>query len=154
MRVPTSAKILGGLGLLPFIWGAISTVFSYELEPISRVLLKTGFVSFWGPMLVLNYGLIILSFMGGALWGFAAKSEQDQSYRFYIYSVVPALWALFFVVPSPWINTLDALLIGFIGLFYIDVTFFKNALTPKWWLRLRLPLTIVVALCILITRFN
>ena len=44
--------------------------------------------------LLLSYGLIILSFMAGTHWGFAAKSSGVLSTKAYLSSVIPTFLIL------------------------------------------------------------
>jgi hypothetical protein len=41
------------------------------------------------------YGLVILSFMAGVIWGFATRATGTQAGLFYALSVVPPIWAFF-----------------------------------------------------------
>ena len=84
--IPRSALLLGLAGLLPFIWGAITTLFP------QFGLAASGYIGsrFIGPYVQLYYGAVILSFMSGVLWGFATKVEGKQATGGYILSVLPA----------------------------------------------------------------
>ena len=93
--------------------------------------------------IMLRYGIIILAFMSGVLWGFAANASGKMATVAYGLSVLPALWAFFTAVgPTP--QALGALIPGFYGLLALDYYFWRAGLAPPWWLRLRLPLTAVV----------
>ncbi len=93
--------------------------------------------------IMLRYGIIILAFMSGVLWGFATNASGKMATVAYGLSVVPALWAFFTAVgPTP--QALGALIPGFYGLLALDYYFWRAGLAPPWWLRLRLPLTAVV----------
>ena len=93
--------------------------------------------------IMLRYGIIILAFMSGVLWGFATNASGKMAAVAYGLSVVPALWAFFTAVgPTP--QALGALIPGFYGLLALDYYFWRAGLAPPWWLRLRLPLTAVV----------
>ena len=50
---------------------------------------------FVGPYVMLFYGAVILSFMSGALWGFATRLKGAQAATGYGLAVLPALWAFF-----------------------------------------------------------
>jgi hypothetical protein len=45
-------------------------------------------------------------------------------------------------------NSTIFLAAGFVGLFFLDSSFLAWGLAPRWWLRLRLPLTLVVVACL------
>ena len=93
--------------------------------------------------IMLRYGIIILAFMSGVLWGFATNASGKMAAVAYGLSVLPALWAFFTAVgPTP--QALGALIPGFYGLLALDYYFWRAGLAPPWWLRLRLPLTAVV----------
>ena len=95
---------------------------------------------FNGPYVQLYYGTIILAFMSGVRWGFATRATGPMAMRAYVLSVIPALWAFFFVGGGPesatlWLST------GFAGLLVLDWVFWRAGLTPAWWMRLRLILS-------------
>ena len=93
--------------------------------------------------IMLRYGIIILAFMSGVLWGFATNASGKMATVAYGLSVLPALWAFFTAVgPTP--QALGALIPGFYGLLALDYYLWRAGLAPPWWLRLRLPLTAVV----------
>ena len=93
--------------------------------------------------IMLRYGILILAFMSGVLWGFATNASGKMATVAYGLSVLPALWAFFTAVgPTP--QALGALIPGFYGLLALDYYFWRAGLAPPWWLRLRLPLTAVV----------
>ena len=93
--------------------------------------------------IMLRYGIIILAFMSGVLWGFATNASGKMATVAYGLSVLPALWA-FFTAVGPTQQALGALIPGFYGLLVLDYYFWRAGLAPPWWLRLRLPLTAVV----------
>ena len=138
--IPAPALTLGLLGLIPFLLG-LAQIYGYDLVPPalrenSRMNLPST-----GAGLMLIYGKIVLSFMGGALWGFASGRA---TWLLLTLSFIPALWA-FLVVGGD----LVMLAFGFVGLLVIDFLFAQFGLTPKWWMRLRGMLTIVVLICLL-----
>ena len=142
--IPRSALLLGLAGLLPFIWGAITTLLP------QFGLTASGYIGsrFIGPYVQLYYGAVILSFMSGVLWGFATKVEGKQATGGYILSVLPALWA-FFVTGGGAVAASMNLIAGFIGLLLLDWQFWRQGLAPAWWMRLRILLTVIVVLCLL-----
>jgi multidrug transporter EmrE-like cation transporter len=102
-----------------------------------------------GVDLLILYGTIILSFMSGVLWGFATRTDGVQAIVCYVLSVVPALWALLVRGTEPG-DTLLSLTTGFMGLLALDFYFFRAGLTPPWWMRLRVLLTGIVAICLIL----
>jgi hypothetical protein len=142
-RIPRPALLLGLAGLIPFLWSA-ATHLSAELA---------GWASQWLPPMFLGvyvgvtYGTVILSFMSGVLWGFATRAEAGGASLPYALSVVPALWA-FGMVTDASANSLIYLAAGFVGLLFLDATYAAWGLAPRWWLRLRVMLTVVVLACL------
>lgn len=140
MTIPRPALVLGLAGLLPFAWGA-ATVLVPALAAALPVPRLTG------EAVLVGYGSVILCFMSGVLWGFAASSSGDAArWRGYALSVLPALWVFFAVTPGA--QGLSALLVGFLVLLAAEFQFGLWGLTPPWWMRLRLILTAGVALCL------
>ena len=140
---PKGPLILGLSGLLPFIWGAMSHS-SPEIMACGANWVGAGLL---GTEVQTSYGVVILSFMSGVLWGFATKARGLKAAACYAMSVLPALWA-FFVVSSGLDSKTSYLMIGFIGLLILDVVFYRLGLTPRWWLRLRLLLSANVLGCL------
>ena len=89
---------------------------------------------------MLHYGIIILAFMSGLLWGFATKAAGQSAALGYGLSVLPAFWA-FFTTMGPPAQALAALAAGFAGLLVLDWHFWRLGLAPGWWMRLRLLLS-------------
>jgi len=142
--IPPVALLLGLAGLIPFLWGAL-TVIRPELAIWGNTALGPRFV---GPYVQLFYGAVIMAFMSGVLWGFAAKAEGPLSNVGYALSVIPALWAFFMTGGGPVAAAMN-LIIGFIGLLALDWHFWNAGLAPVWWLSLRVILTVVVLLSFL-----
>ncbi|MFT5064511.1 MAG: hypothetical protein ACI9TA_000115 [Reinekea sp.] len=140
-QIPRMPLWLGLAGLFPFIWGAITTL-SPDLALWGQQTLGGRFV---GPYIQLFYGAIILAFMSGVLWGFAARSNQAIGY---VLSVIPALWAFFMTGGGPVAAGMN-LIVGFAGLLLLDWQFWRQGLTPPWWMQLRILLTAIVVICIL-----
>jgi hypothetical protein len=141
--IPRAPLFLGLAGLVPFAWGA-ATLMSDTLATSGASLLGPRFV---GPYIQLSYGTVILSFMSGALWGFATKAEGRIAATGYALSVIPALWAFFFVGGGP-VSAAVYLMAGFVGILGLDWMFWSQGLAPRWWLALRLILTAGVILCL------
>lgn len=142
-RIPRAALILGLAGVLPFVWGVLTMV-SPALAAWTTAAIGPRFV---GPYVQLFYGAVILSFMSGVLWGFAARAPQSQGATGYALSVIPALWAFFMTGGGPQAAGL-ALIAGFVGLLGLDALFARWGLAPPWWMALRMLLTALVVLCL------
>lgn len=141
--IPRAALFLGLAGVLPFLWGAI-TIFSADAAQLTLDWIGPRFI---GPYVGLAYGTVILAFMSGVLWGFATKAEGGQAATGYILSVIPALWAFFMVGGGP-VSAGINLIAGFLGLLVLDFAFWTWGLAPKWWLSLRILLTLLVVACL------
>lgn len=151
--VPRSALILGLLGLIPFVFGALvsSGVFWANMgDPANG-----GYpliVAQDGDLILIRYGTVILSFMSGVLWGFATRGEGPLQATGYALSVIPALWAFFMVSGGPAAMAAN-LIFGFVGLLALDWHFWRNGMAPPWWMNLRVLLTFIVVLCLLTVVF-
>jgi hypothetical protein len=143
-RIPTSALILGLSGLIPFLYGAVTVIL-----PGTADLGRAWSVYHAGPALLQIYGIVILCFMAGVIWGFAARAEGRQATLFYILSVLPALF-VFFTAFAPPRQSLWMLILAFVALLAIDASAARQGLAPAWWMRLRLMLTGVVVICLAI----
>lgn len=136
-RVPPAAAWLGGLGLLPFVAGAVATV--------GDVVGGVDALRF--------YAATILAFMGGIHWGLAiadhgAGPGQGSTFARLGASVVPALiaWLALLLAPT---QGLLVMALAFALLLVGDLIAVRRGLAPPWYPRLRIPLTGAVLLCLL-----
>ncbi len=132
--VPAAAKWLGYAGALPFLAGALASL------PVTEALRPLGL------QLLLGYGAIILSFMGGVHWG-VAMMRNDTAPGPLTRSVAPSLIAL----PAPLIGGVTGLFIlvaGFAGLLVYDEQEARAGRLPDWYPLLRRPLTAIVIACL------
>lgn len=144
-RIPRPALLLGLAGLIPFLWSAAT-----HLSPALSATAGQWFSPmFLGAYVGLTYGTVILSFMSGVLWGFATRTEGREAAIAYALSVIPALWA-FFMVSDASDTSAIFLAAGFVGLLLLDATFQAWGLAPRWWLRLRVMLTVVTLACLVL----
>ncbi|MEM9782260.1 MAG: DUF3429 domain-containing protein [Pseudomonadota bacterium] len=134
--VPAAAGWLGLSGLIPFL--ALALLLIFDLGPGDRL-----------AGLLASYGAVILSFMGGCRWGFAAAGagappgSETAAIRYAI-SVLPALWAWpVLALDDPW--RLGLLALGFLGLLAADVALVRDGGAPEWWPAMRWPLTLGAA---------
>ena len=133
---PRAALYLGFAGVAPFLLGLL--------------LLFVGNASLrvWGSWLLLAYGAIILSFMGGVHWG-AAMLRSDTELAALGRSVLPSLLAL----PAAALGGSSGLLLlalGFGGLLIYDESEVRSGRLPSWYPALRRPLTGIVVACLLL----
>ncbi|MEO0343804.1 MAG: DUF3429 domain-containing protein [Pseudomonadota bacterium] len=145
-RPPLAALLLTAAGLIPFIFGVAAS---------RGHSLGSGIENYEGRWIVYFYGAVILSFMGGALWGFAAAKNKGDDWGLMTLSVLPALWAFGTVLfaiyfePASLRASFYLMAAGFALILVID-WYFQNAnLAPRWWLSLRIPVSIVVLGCFL-----
>ncbi|TNC70333.1 DUF3429 domain-containing protein [Rubellimicrobium roseum] len=138
-RIPVAPLLLGLSGVLPFAWGAL-TILIPSVGDWSLDLLGARLT---GRTLLLLYGMVILSFMSGVIWGFATRAEGRHAAVLYALSTLPSLWALFLGFSAL------ALALGFVALLALDLHAQRAGLAPAWWLRLRLLLTALVVPCLL-----
>ena len=151
-NIPKTAIVLSFLGLIPFFIFSIFQMISLSSITSQSYLLINAELD----KLLLSYGLIILSFMAGTHWGFAAKSSGVLSTKAYLSSVIPT-FLVFLIIPEHFFSvshniklSLALLLLGFLGILLFDVHHWKEKLAPQWWLSLRVPLTLIVVLLLLV----
>lgn len=133
---PRPALFLGLGGLIPFLYGALASLWP-ELT-----------ISYFAGRDILSvYGALILSFMGGALWGFAARAGR-ATWVWLGLSVLPTILVFFALILRP-SEAVGSLMILFPSLLAADFAFQRAGLTPRWWMKLRCLLTFVVMLCLL-----
>lgn len=131
MNSTDSARYLGYAGLIPFFGMALGALFS--LEPAIFV------------AALLGYGAVILSFLGGVVWGRAVSAEDAARAADYIVSVMPSLagWVALIIGGTAGLLLCAA---GFAAMLVFDM---KGAL-PDWFARLRLHLSLgAIAACLL-----
>jgi hypothetical protein len=135
-RIPTPALVLGTAGLLPLILAMLVRL-GAGIEPATSLPATIG--SF-----ALIYGALILSFLGGMWWGVAAtRLDAHRQGPLLAIAVVPTLiaWpliALMFAKP-----VLASVLLGaaLIATLLVDRGLASRGLVPRWWMRLRVPLS-------------
>jgi hypothetical protein len=136
--LPRAALALGVGGLVPFIGLAGLSAVASPMEAAQA--------ESW---LVL-YAVTIVSFLGGTRWGLAsAGMGPGPTFPSLALSVLPPLWAWATVLIGP-PTDLWMLVVGLIAWFGADVLLSRQGGAPVWWLKLRLPLTIVGALSLVI----
>lgn len=137
--IPQAAAWLGGLGLIPFVAGA---------------LLVTTAGTSWASEGLRYYAAAILAFMGGIQWGLAMMDRRTVDRPPILWarlsiSVLPALVAwLALLLHGPY--DLVAIAAAFSFLLYSDLQAVQQGWAPDWYRRLRIPLTSVVLACLLL----
>jgi len=136
--IPRPARILGLAGVLPFAAGALAIWFAPA---------EYQFAAFNAQTL---YAAIILSFLGGVQWGFAAAGlgpGAGPSWERLGWSVLPSLlgWAALFLDPTA---KTAVLMLGFLAAFVIDRRWTRMGRCPVWYARLRRDLSALVTACL------
>jgi len=127
--------LLGMLGLIPF-------VFAMYLS-----LIDGSFLGKSGHYIFITYSAIILSFLGGTLWGqFIHKSLHPFTKYLLISSNLITLGAwLSLLLELPTLS-IALLLLGFISTFWVEARSLKSIIDPNSrYLNMRFALTIAVS---------
>jgi len=131
---PPAARLLGFAGLLP----AVAAVMVLAAGPAgSHGTAATAH---------LIYAATIVSFIGGAWWGLAsARAEAAALPALLGVSVVPSLlgWGFALLGGEPGLLGMAAL---FLALLPVDQRLARAGIAPGWWLSLRRPLSLGMAL--------
>ena len=125
---PPLASLMGFGGLIPFF--------------ICAGAAHSGVSPWAGLALVVIgiYGAVILSFVGAVHWGLAMAGGRRHGW--YVWSVVPALYAWFPIVFLDTRTALLALVPGFLICWSVDRRAADAGLLPGWYMRLRHMLTL------------
>ena len=126
--IPVPALALGLAGAAPFVYAAAALLFPFLA------------IDALPPASVLEvYGVVILAFMAGCHWGFAA-TVGERLWLWLGLSVIPAILIFFAVL---WFGGKLVLIltIAFPALLIFDYVFDRAGLTPVWWMTLRVVLT-------------
>ena len=127
------ARWLGYGGLVPFILTALVIAF-----------LRPGWMTDTAAQLLLTYGAVILSFLGGVVWGLSllnGSASNELVKREFIYSVCPSLLAWAALCLPPRLGT-GLLALCFCGAFVHDALAARVHELPGWFLSLRLQLSV------------
>ena len=133
LGLPVFARWLGYAGLVPQILLA------------AVVVAGPPRFSAAAAAIALAYAGTILSFIGGAWWGLAARSQSPTPWSMWVAAVIPSLIA--FAVLGGWatgLATRAALIangVALIGTLGVDQRFAARHVALPGWLRLRIPLS-------------
>ena len=130
--VPPMPRLLGLLGLIPFLIGGLGV----WVEAL-------GDLRFALPILVLAYGALIASFLGGVRWGAAMQNNKaDSQPRHLVMAIVPSLIALVaFMLPIT--QAFGLLIVLFTAQAVLDVTASDNGDVMAWYKPLRIWLSLI-----------
>jgi hypothetical protein len=137
-KVPLPALLLGLAGLIP------------PLVLTGVALFDMGLFAPSTPGFVRTYAAVILSFIGGSWWAFACRDERP-SWRLLGIAVLPALlgWTAIFWFKPP--EAMFGLAVVLIASLLFDALLVARRLAPRWWLKLRVPLSVGLAACCLLS---
>jgi hypothetical protein len=135
-RMSPSTRALGAAGLLPLV-GVVAVLLTGPDQALRAAALIIGHA----------YAALILSFLGGLWWGLAAAAGDRAPRWLWAAAVVPSLWAF---------ATLGLVGLGLLGIeaalaltgaglwlaLFVDRTLVAQQLAPRWWMALRLPLSL------------
>ena len=133
VKTVLTARVLGYSGALPFLCGAIAA---------SQQVAVLGLAP---DHFLLNYGAIILSFLGGLHWGRVITSPNangSSDPNWLIWSVCPSLLG--------WVALLLPVKVGamslslcFLAALHIDQKLFQEQIWPAWMRPLRMHLSLI-----------
>ena len=142
-QIPKTIQIIAALGLLPFFFGSMATFKVSILDFDTKVLLIKFSILYAG---------LILSFLGGCLFGFESISGKNPNKIRLWLSIVPSIWSLI-ALQIPYFSA-SILALGFLVVYEFDRKSSLAGVVPGWWLTLRLPLTAIVILNLAIIGFH
>ncbi|GAA6024441.1 hypothetical protein JCM10207_005762 [Rhodosporidiobolus poonsookiae] len=159
-QVPREVITWGAAGLLPYAGTSLATIHfarqaynAHELGPEQAGISVDAACALLEhvQLLQIQYGAIILSFLGAVHWGFEwSKFGGIQGNRRYMLGVAPVLagWSTLLVTGQ---LALVAQWAAFFGMWYVDQRATTNGWTPRWYSTYRFWLTSVVGGSILIS---
>jgi Protein of unknown function (DUF3429) len=138
-RSAAMARLLGYAGLAPFI--ALS-LWLYGIAPDHEW--RNGTI-----LLLLVYGAVILSFLGGVRWGVALARQNDDARLDFSLAMLPPLigWIAVFI-PVPY--AFAVLAVAFAAQGAWDTLAVHAEKAPEWYGELRTILTIIVVLTLIV----
>lgn len=135
---PSAALVLGLAGLLP-------------VAAVIVILLTAGAGLGWArlPLVLtsLGYCALILSFLGGMWWSAACNQLSGAAlWRWLAFAVLPSLWSVASFAMGLPRGTAMALAAGLIFALAADRAAMAARIVPGWWMRLRAPLSLGLAI--------
>ncbi len=147
-KPPASALLLGYAGLLPPIIAIIIAIGMRLADPplgppLGQFLL----------ILTVIYAALILSFLGGIWWGVAAARVTGAGLGLWLgFAVLPSLVALIAAATFLLSATAGAafLAAGLLSSLLVDMALVRAGHVPPWWMKLRVPLSVGLAILMLV----
>lgn len=136
--IPTSMRILGLGGLIPFV--GLALLVSTGQEPARLIALQAQ----------IAYGAVILSFLGAVHWGLAVQTPALADWWRMAWGVTPALlgWAALLLPARPALVLLTAALLAAL---IVDEFCFSGDDGRSWFLKLRRMLSVGAMAAMLVT---
>lgn len=131
--MPTNAKLLGYLGLIPFVTIPIAVILNILSFPQAFAFFS-------------QYSAIILSFLGGIHW-FAAVTDNRFSHQIYV-AMLPSILGWLALISFADVRTLGVLAVAHVAVVFYDK--FTLQLTPALiveYTRMRTSLTSIAVAC-------
>ena len=142
-NIPKTIKLIAALGLIPCFLGVVAT-FKLPFLDLDITLFLINFS--------LLYASLILSFLGGCLFGFESLNELNPNKLRLWLAITPSIWSLIALqIPN---FSASFLAFGFLIVYEFDRKSHSAGIVPSWWLSLRLPLTVLVIACLSIIGFH
>ena len=139
-KVPKSVLLVSFLGLIPIFVGLASTFNIGLAESLKEELIRISLI----------YSGFILTFMSGCV--FYVSSLEIERVLLLWFSIAPILLALLSIV-IPFMQSF-VLALGFLVVLELERKLHKLKSLPKWWLKLRFPMTSVVVLLLIFLGFR
>jgi len=138
-EIPKSALYLGFGGAIPFVTLALASGITPD-----HYINTLGFAQ-------ISYGACILTFLGGVHWGKEIMTNTNNpDMKTMVWSVIPSLYAWSaFVLPHSF--ALYYLSVGLTSVAFFDI---NDTTLPKWYRKLRGPLTMLAATSLAVTGYN
>lgn len=126
------ARALGWAGIIPFVSLSLAAVFA--IGPVSQS---------WAVGALALYGAVILSFLGGAVWGLALAREGEtlRPGAMGLLIGIAASLAGFGGALLPYSFGLPVMIAGFIAMLIYDLGAIARGLLPQYYRPLRIGLT-------------
>ena len=97
---------------------------------------------------LLNYSVIVLSFLGAVQWGISLSIAQQKlsvQWKWYIWSIIPALLGWIVLMGSTnYLVVIFIFMLGFTLSYLIDSYSIRLGRAPEWYRTIRKTLTILV----------
>ena len=132
MNKATLIKALTFAGALPFLIALLFTFLGYE------------FLNVTGEQWFLTYGILILSFMAGTLWGQVVnQTTKVKAIAIATNFITLLAWFAFLLADTATVLIVNGF--GFIALYLLESRLMTSVKRPSYYLPLRLQVTVIVA---------